>query len=70
LSQCDIKIIHKITAKADFKSIDALSEDYIKTNISKYIRKLPLKKVALVIDDNKEKIQNVHIRPRKSTHCG
>ena len=70
LSQCDIKIIHKITSKADFKAIDSLSEDYISTDISKFIRKLAPLKEAIVIDDNQEVVNTINIRPRKSTHCG
>ena len=70
LSQCDIKIIHKITSTADRKAIDALSEDYIKSDLSSQIRKLPSKKQALVLDDNQEKFLNVLIRPRSSMHSG
>ena len=70
LSQCDIKIIHKITSKADFKAIDNLSEDYIQSDISKYLRKLPSQKIAIIIDDNLEVVQTIKIKPRKSVHCG
>lgn len=70
LSQCDIKIIHKITSTADRKAIDALSEDYLGTEVSTHIRKLPNKKVAVIIDDNLEALNLVEIRPRRSMHAG
>jgi DNA helicase HerA-like ATPase len=70
LSQCDIKIIHKITSTADRKAIDALSEDYIGSEVSTYIRKLPNNKVAVVLDDNIEALKLVEIRPRMSLHAG
>ena len=70
LSQCDIKVIHKITSKVDRKAIDALSEDYVKSEISTYIRKLPNKKEAIVLDDNEEKLHVIRIRPRISAHSG
>jgi len=70
LSQCDIKIIHKITSKADRVAIDALSQDYISGEISSYIRKLPNQSKALVLDDNEERLNIVEIRPRMSCHSG
>ncbi len=70
LSQCDIKIIHKITSTVDRKAIDALSEDYLGSEISTYIRKLPNRKVAVILDDNIEALNLVEIRPRKSLHTG
>jgi hypothetical protein len=70
LSQCDIKIIHKITSKADRLAIDALSEDYVKSEISSYIKKLPNVKKAIILDDNQEQLHFVCIRPRLSFHSG
>jgi DNA helicase HerA-like ATPase len=70
LSQCDIKIIHKITSRADRVAIDALSEDYIKGEISNYIKQLPNQKQALILDDNEEKLMMVCVRPRISCHSG
>ena len=70
LSQCDVRIIHKLTNKEDIKAINALSEDFVGKDIEFYIKKLSHVGEAIVIDDQKERLDIVRIRPRRSEHGG
>jgi len=70
LTQCDLHIIHKITAKDDVKAINALSEDYMDQDIKNYITRLKKVGEAVIIDDSKEKVGIGQIRPRLSDHGG
>jgi len=70
LTQCDVRIIHKLTNKKDIRSINALSEDYISNDISHYINKLSNVGEAVIIDDQQESIDISKIRPRKTEHGG
>ena len=57
LTQCDLKIVHKVTSREDRKAIDSLSEDYMERDISAYIKNMKHVGEALIIDD-KEKRRN------------
>ena len=65
------RIIHKLTNREDIKAINALSENYVAKDIEFYMKKLSHVGEAIVIDDpEKEKVEIVKIRPRKSEHGG
>jgi len=70
LTQCDVRIIHKLTNKKDIGSINALSEDYISNDIRHYIKQLSHIGEAAIIDDQKESVDLSKIRPRKTEHGG
>jgi len=70
LTQCGIRIVHRLTAKEDFRAVDALSQDYLGEGIATRIRALNGPGMALVIDDQRETAVTVHIRPRQSEHGG
>jgi DNA helicase HerA-like ATPase len=70
LTQCGIRIVHRLTAKEDFRAVDALSQDYLGEGIATRIRALSGPGQALVIDDQRETAVLVHIRPRQTEHGG
>jgi len=70
LSQCDLRIIHKITAREDLRAINNLSENYMDRDIPSYIKELNHVGEALLIDDRRERAEMVRIRPRYSLHGG
>ncbi|MEM7819878.1 MAG: ATP-binding protein [Candidatus Aenigmatarchaeota archaeon] len=71
LAQCDMIISHRLTAKADIDALKSIMQTYMLYDISKYINELPkLKGVAIILDDNSERIYKARIRPRQSWHAG
>jgi uncharacterized protein len=70
LSQCDLRIVHKITSREDLKAINALSEEYMDREIQSYIRELDHVGEAILIDDKKECVERVRVRPRTTEHGG
>lgn len=71
LSQCDLVISHRLTARDDIKALSAVMQTYMLYEIDKYINELPRKKgVSVILDDNSERLYKVQIRPRISWHGG
>ena len=71
LSQCDIIISHRLTAEEDVNSLKAIMQTYMLFDIAKYINELPkLKGVAIILDDNSERIYKIRMKPRQSWHAG
>lgn len=71
LAQSDIIISHRLTAKADMDALKAIMQTYLLYDISKYINELPkLKGVAIILDDNSERIYRIRVRPKQSWHAG
>lgn len=70
LSQCGLKIIHRITARDDRKAINAISEDYLDKFLENDLNKVTKIGEALFIDDEKEHAELVKVRPRMSEHGG
>jgi len=70
LSQCDLILCHKVTTTQDIVSINNLSADYMGQELRTYIRKLGRIGEAVMVDDDKEKVQMLSIRPRRSRHGG
>src|SRR3990167_7431990 len=71
VAQADIIISHRLTAKADIDALKAIMQTYLLYDIGKYINELPhLKGVAIILDDNSERLYKVRIRPRQSWHAG
>lgn len=71
LTQTDIIISHRITAKRDVNALNAMSQNYLVADIKRYLNELPsLKGSAIILDDNSERIYPVRIRPRLSWHAG
>ncbi len=71
LSQCDIIISHRLTAKQDVDALKSIMQTYMLFDITRYINELPkIKGVAIILDDNSERIYKARIRPRQSWHAG
>ena len=71
LAQTDMIISHRLTAKNDVDALKAIMQTYLHFDIGKYINELPkLKGVAIILDDNSERLYKVRIRPRQSWHAG
>jgi len=70
ITQCDVIIAQKLTNRADIQAVNALSQDYMGSELKTYIRKLKRRGEAVLVDDEQEKVVMVQIRPRKSYHGG
>lgn len=71
LAQCDLIISHQLTAKADIDALRSIMQTYMLYDIGKYISELPkLKGVAIILDDNSERIYKIRVRTRQSWHAG
>ena len=71
LAQTDLLISHRLTAKPDIDALKRIMQTYLLFPIEKYMNELPkLKGVAIILDDNSERLYSVRIRPRQSWHAG
>lgn len=70
LTQCGIRIIHRITSKEDYKAVNALSQDFLDDSLVSSIKGLTDTGDAILIDDEKETVVKVGVRPRQSNHGG
>lgn len=70
LSQCDIIMSHKITMKDDVDALNRLSQDYMGNEFKTFIRKIQRVGEVVLVDDEKERVSMVQIRPRRSRHGG
>ena len=70
LSQCDIILCHKLTNVDDIQAVNRLSHDYMASELKTYIRKLKRIGEAVMVDDERESVSMVQIRPRRSQHGG
>jgi DNA helicase HerA-like ATPase len=70
LSQCDLILCHKVTASDDVDSLNRLSHDYMARELKVYLRQLNRTGEAVMVDDTKESVDIVQIRPRRSRHGG
>jgi hypothetical protein len=70
LSQCDLILCHKVTTTQDMNSVNNLSADYMNQELRAYIHRLGRIGEAVMVDDDKEQVQMLAIRPRRSRHGG
>ncbi|MBS3146614.1 ATP-binding protein [Candidatus Woesearchaeota archaeon] len=71
LTQSDVVISHRVTAKRDIEALNSMMQSYLYADILKYLNQLPnLKGSAIVLDDNSERIYPIQVRPRFSWHGG
>jgi len=71
LAQADIVIAHRLTSQRDIDALKAIMQTYMLYSIEKYLDELPrLKGVALILDDNSERMYKIRVRPRQSWHGG
>jgi hypothetical protein len=71
MTQSDIVISHRITARLDVNALGLLAQSYMEHGIERAMNDLPpAKGTAVIFDDLNEKIRMVRIRPRFTWHGG
>jgi len=71
MTQSDIVISHRVTAKLDVDALNDITQSYLHSSISDKINGLPkLKGSAIILDDNSERIYPMRVRPRFTWHGG
>ena len=71
ITQSDVVISHRVTAKADIDSLNNMMQTYLRENIQKSLNDLPkVKGSAIVLDDNSERVYPILVRPKLSWHGG
>lgn len=70
LSQCDVIITQKLTNREDVSSLNRLSHEYMTGELKNYIRILEMRGEAVVVDDGREHVSIITVRPRMSLHGG
>ncbi len=71
MTQSDIVISHRVTAKPDIDALNLITQTYLLEDIKSYMNNLPaLKGSAIILDDNSERIYPMRIRPRFTWHGG
>lgn len=71
LTQSDVVISHRVTAKPDIEALNSIMQTYLLQNIKQQMDALPsLKGSAIILDDNSERIYPIRMRPRFTWHGG
>jgi DNA helicase HerA-like ATPase len=71
MTQSDIVISHRVTAKLDVQALNDITQSYLYESISTKLNGLPrLKGSAIILDDNSERIYAMRVRPRFTWHGG
>lgn len=71
ITQSDIVISHRVTAKLDVEALNNITQSYLYESISDKLNGLPkLKGSAIILDDNSERIYPMRVRPRFTWHGG
>ncbi|GAB4528670.1 MAG: ATP-binding protein [Anaerolineae bacterium] len=70
LSQCDVILSHKLTTRDDISALNSLSQDYMGGELRTFIKSLKRIGEAVLVDDERETVHMLRIRPRRSQHGG
>lgn len=71
MTQSDIVISHRVTAKPDVEALNEIMQSYLLANIQQQMDDLPqLKGSAILLDDNSERLYPIRVRPRFTWHGG
>jgi DNA helicase HerA-like ATPase len=71
MTQSDIIISHRITAKLDTEALGMLMQSYMRDGLDKFLDELPRENgAAVILDDNNERMFPIRIRPRFTWHGG
>jgi DNA helicase HerA-like ATPase len=71
MTQSDIVIAHRVTAKPDVDALNFMMQSYLLESVKRYMDELPsLKGSAIILDDNSERIYPMRMRPRFTWHGG
>ena len=71
MTQSDVVISHRITAKLDTDALGMLMQSYMRTGLTEALDNLPrVKGAAIIFDDTNEKMYPIRVRPRFTWHGG
>ncbi|MBS3108080.1 ATP-binding protein [Candidatus Woesearchaeota archaeon] len=71
MTQSDVVISHRITAKPDVDALSSMMQSYLVSDLMSYLNNLPSERgAAVILDDNSERIYPMRIRPRFTWHGG
>ena len=71
MTQSDVVIAHRVTAKPDIEALNQIMQTYLLENIKTSLDNLPSSKgSAIILDDNSERIYPMRMRPRLTWHGG
>ncbi len=71
MTQSDIVLSHRITAKIDTDALGVLMQSYMRQSLNLELDNLPrMKGAALIFDDTNEKMYPMQVRPRFTWHGG
>lgn len=71
MTQSDIVISHRVTAKPDVDALNYIMQSYLFSDIKTQLDNLPrLKGSAIILDDNSERLYPMRVRPRFTWHGG
>jgi hypothetical protein len=71
MTQADVVIAHRITAKIDTEALGTLMQSYMREGLVQQLDDLPREKgAAIIFDDNNEKMYPIKLRPRFTWHGG
>jgi hypothetical protein len=71
MTQSDIVLAHRITAKVDIDALGTLMQTYMRRSLDKALNELPdVKGAALLFDDTNERLYPIRVRPRITWHGG
>ncbi len=71
ISQCDLFLSHRMTAREDIEAVSQLRPSYLHQDFDKYYQEMPRSKgYAILLDDQTEKLWLMKVRPRFSWDGG
>ncbi|MBT4604532.1 ATP-binding protein [archaeon] len=71
MTQSDIVLSHRLTAKMDIEALGLLMQSYMRTGLDVELNNLPRQKgAAILFDDNNERLFPIQMRPRFTWHGG
>ncbi len=70
ISQCDVILSHKLTTRDDVMALNRLSQDYMGGELRMIVSSLERRGQAVLVDDERESVSMLDIRPRQSQHGG
>jgi len=71
MTQSDILISHRITAKLDVDALGRLMQSYLREGLDKELNNLPrVKGACVIVDDTNERLYPARVRPRFTWHAG
>ena len=71
LTQSDIVLAHRVTAKPDIDALNYIMQTYLTSDVKTYLDNLPrLKGSGIILDDNSERMYPMRVRPRFTWHGG